>query len=366
MLATSRGCFRGSVRLMPRRHSHFAMAFASSAHQATPESMKRKRIGTHDGPFHCDEVLGCFLLLQTAAFKHSEIVRTRDPSELNKMDVVLDVGARYEPDKMRFDHHQREFCEVFGHGFATKLSSAGLVYKHFGKEIVASALKLPEDDSTVEKIFLKVYKNFVEAVDGIDNGIDQWESNAPPRYLDSTRLSTRIGKLNPSWNEDSSASRQMEQFQKAMALVGEEFSDAVRFYANNWLPARHIVEEALDQSVQVHDSGKILRLASHCPWKEHLLELEAEHDTRPQPEFCLYEDHKGDWRVQAIPVSLTSFENRCSLPEEWCGLSETELVDKCGIPGSIFVHANGFIGGNKTYEGALAMATAALESASRA
>jgi uncharacterized UPF0160 family protein len=31
-----------------------------------------------------------------------------------------------------------------------------------------------------------------------------------------------------------------------------------------------------------------------------------------------------------------------------------------GIPGCIFVHANGFIGGNKTKEGALAMARAAL------
>jgi uncharacterized UPF0160 family protein len=35
-------------------------------------------------------------------------------------------------DAKRFDHHQKEFAEVFGHGFVTKLSSAGLVYKHYG------------------------------------------------------------------------------------------------------------------------------------------------------------------------------------------------------------------------------------------
>lgn len=37
----------------------------------------------------------------------------------------------------RYDHHQRGFSEVFGHGFVTKLSSAGLVYKHHGKAIIA-------------------------------------------------------------------------------------------------------------------------------------------------------------------------------------------------------------------------------------
>jgi hypothetical protein len=31
----------------------------------------------------------------------------------------------YEPDNNRFDHHQRGFGEVFGHGYNTKLSSAG-------------------------------------------------------------------------------------------------------------------------------------------------------------------------------------------------------------------------------------------------
>jgi uncharacterized UPF0160 family protein len=39
------------------------------------------------------------------------------------------VGGKYKPENQRYDHHQRGFTEVFGHGFSTKLSSAGLVYK---------------------------------------------------------------------------------------------------------------------------------------------------------------------------------------------------------------------------------------------
>jgi len=41
--------------------------------------MQGKRIGTHSGTFHCDEVTGCMLLKNyTSEFKDCEIVRTRD------------------------------------------------------------------------------------------------------------------------------------------------------------------------------------------------------------------------------------------------------------------------------------------------
>lgn len=49
---------------------------------------------------------------------------------LDTLDAMVDVGGVYDPSRDRFDHHQKGFNEVFGHGlFTTKLSSAGLVYK---------------------------------------------------------------------------------------------------------------------------------------------------------------------------------------------------------------------------------------------
>lgn len=56
-------------------------------------------------------------------------MRTRNPDILNEATIVVDVGGTYDPTAQRFDHHQRGFEEVFGQGFVTKLSSAGLVYK---------------------------------------------------------------------------------------------------------------------------------------------------------------------------------------------------------------------------------------------
>jgi hypothetical protein len=35
-------------------------------------------VGTHNGSFHCDEALGCFLIRLTSQFSGADVVRTRD------------------------------------------------------------------------------------------------------------------------------------------------------------------------------------------------------------------------------------------------------------------------------------------------
>jgi uncharacterized UPF0160 family protein len=49
-----------------------------------------------------------------------------------------------------------------------------------------------------------------------------------------------------------------------------------------------------------------------------------------------------------------------SMPAAWRGVRDQALSDVSGIPGCVFVHAGGFIGGNATYDGALAMAKKSL------
>lgn len=65
----------------------------------------------------------------------------------------------------------------------------------------------------------------------ICSGINQWDVDAPPRYLSSTHLAARVGNLNPRWNEDSSAERTDAQFQKAVQLTGSEFLESVDYLA---------------------------------------------------------------------------------------------------------------------------------------
>ncbi|XP_062146414.1 uncharacterized protein LOC133854300 [Alnus glutinosa] len=322
-----------------------------------------KRVGTHNGSFHCDEALGCFMIRLTDKFSNAEIVRTRDAQVLEGLDAVLDVGGVYDPTRDRYDHHQKGFEEVFGHCFSTKLSSAGLVYKHFGKEIIAKELQVDEQHPDVHRLFLAVYKSFMEAIDAVDNGINRYDTDKPPRYVNNTHLSSRVGRLNLDWiDPDQSPEKENEAFQRAMALTGSEFLDSVRFHAKSWLPARSIVMECLAARRDIDPSGEIMVLTTFCPWKLHLFELEEEMKIDPPIKYVLYQDDRSkSWRVQAVAVAPDRFESRKPLPAQWRGLRDEELSRKAGIPGCVFVHMSGFIGGNQSYEGALAMAKAALK-----
>lgn len=61
-----------------------------------------------------------------------------------------------------------------------------------------------------------------------------------------------------------------------------------------------------------------------------------------------------------MAIAPDRFESRKALPAQWRGLRDEELSRESGIPGGVFIHMSGFIGGNQTFEGALAMAKAAL------
>lgn len=80
----------------------------------------------------------------------------------------------------------------------------------------------------------------------------------------------------------------------------------------------------------------------------------------PTRGVTLQDPKERKYRVQAVSVA-GSFESRQPLPAAWRGLREEALSQKAGIPGCVFVHASGFIGGNATYEGVLEMARHGLQ-----
>ena len=90
------------------------------------------KIIIHDGLFHQDDVTSYAFL--NYLYPDNTLIRTR---ELENIDIdintiVIDVGRMYDPYKNRFDHHQTEFGHTFDKETKIKMSSTGLVYKHFG------------------------------------------------------------------------------------------------------------------------------------------------------------------------------------------------------------------------------------------
>ena len=136
-----------------------------------------------------------------------------------------------------------------------------------------------------------------------------------------------------------------------------------------WLPARAVVLGAYSDRFQHDSSGHVLVIPyrqTGVPWQDHLYALECSEAT-PDPETEVYyvlfpESGQPDskWRIRTVPAEPGSFESRRSLPSSWCGLRDEELSQETGVDGCIFIHANGFIGGNETFQGALEMAKKAL------
>jgi uncharacterized UPF0160 family protein len=346
-------------------------------------------IGTHNGHFHADEALAVHMLRRLPTYTDAALVRTRDPALLDTCHTVVDVGGVYDPAAHRYDHHQRTFATTFP-GRETKLSSAGLVYLHFGRAIVAQRLNegraadeaLPEDDeAVVGMLWRKLYESFVEALDAHDNGIAAYDPAAlaaagiaDKRFSEgSFTLGAVVGRLNPNWNDavpaDPAEAQAAEdaRFTKASRRIGEEFDGELDYLAGAWLPARDIVREAYAKRFEADPAGRVLVLGGQSvPWKDHLYTLEEQDQVAEDKKvlYVLYAEKPvpdAKWRIQAVPVTKDSFQSRKPLPEPWRGARDEALDAITGIPGGVFVHAAGFIGGNKTFEGAKAMALNALE-----
>lgn len=46
--------------------------------------------------------------------QNAEIVRTRVPAQLACCDIVVDVGGEFDPQRHRYDHHQRYAAVIYG------------------------------------------------------------------------------------------------------------------------------------------------------------------------------------------------------------------------------------------------------------
>ncbi|MCO5576054.1 hypothetical protein L7F22_029861 [Adiantum nelumboides] len=269
---------------------------------SAPADNKRAKLDigilTHNGTHHADEALAVNLLRKLPKFKDLPLTRTRDPALIQQAQIVVDVGAEYDEKRQRFDHHQRGFEETFDAEHKTKLSSAGLVWKHFGFRNHFHSFILPSSSPIIPLLHLKLYDDFIEAIDGIDNGIPQYTST--PAYKSKTDLSSRISYLNPNWNESSNDQDGMIRFEKASKLAGEEFFDRLDYNIKAWLPAREIVLKALEERKNVEGGDKGGRVLDHLFTLESTLSIPEDE----KPLYVVYPDESSKWRIQCVQFRL--------------------------------------------------------------
>lgn len=241
------------------------------------------------------------------------------------------------------------------------------------------------ESNGVSLLWEKLYKDFVEALDAHDNGISIYDpaetKNLKKRFYDGgVSLGSLVSDLNNNYSDDEEETTSAPKkeptpsevqaaedarFIKASELMGTTFLRKLTHYYRSWLPARKLTQQAYNPLAALPTPlNQILILPHSLPWKDHLSTLEeSAANSQPPVLYVLYAESSepgAKWRIQATSDG-DSFESKKALPEKWRGIRDEALDSVCGVNGCVFVHASGFIGGNKTKEGALEMARLAVE-----
>ncbi len=292
-----------------------------------------KKLITHNGSFHTDDVFACATLSIYLENKGEtfEIIRTRDKEIIDKGDYVFDVGDVYDEKRNRFDHHQPGGAGSRTNGI--DYSSFGLVWKKFGLELCGT-----------ERAWELVGKDLVAPVDAGDNGQELFEARHEVfPYLIQNAFSVMVR----TWKEDSD--RNDKYFLNAVSIAKKILEREI-IWAKDATEAEAIViteyQDAKDK--------KIIVLSKDYPFESILSNF-------PEPLFVIHQrGTDGLWAIKAVRDNLKTFKNRKGFPSSWAGLRDEELQKISGVPDAIFCHRGLFMAVAKSREGAIKLAELAL------
>lgn len=314
-------------------------------------------IATHSGTFHADDVFGVGILM--GVFPSHTLVRTRKQELIDAADFAVDVGGTWDAATGRFDHHQRGFdgarparevdgVTVPGVGYA----SAGLIWTAYGTQYVQSWAQSHGhtlDAAAIANVVNSIDHSLVQYLDMVDTG----QSDVSPGIFG---LSSLIAQLNTHWLEEAG----LDQAAKAQ-LLETRFREAIaitRKFLDHAISKKVAQLRAMDtvRNAPRLLGGRVLHLAEGgMPWT-HVVVHEM-----PEVMFVIYPDSDGNqYQIKTVPVEAGSFTARMDLPEAWAGLRDAELAAVSGVADSVFCHLNLFIGGARSFDGAVKLAELAL------
>lgn len=296
---------------------------------------RKKSLGTHNGIFHCDEVLGIAILMIAFMKYLITVTRTRLPELLSKLDIVIDVGGG------KYDHHKEGFSEKRPTG--ELYASAGLVWRDFGSQAIQNVAEeigasISEDD--VKAIQEEIDRELIIPADQEDNGKQA-----------STHMLSFVSSFLPTWMEDPAYDAAFEKVVDTVRTILYEIikTKISKITAKYELPKRY--ERAEDGIVEIP--------AQTMPWLEDVVAYNEGHDNALK--FVIFPYPDGGWAAQAVPPSLEQrFEQLVPFPKEWAGKNEKTLPEVSGIPDAIICHNFRFFARAKSKESIVKMCKIAM------
>jgi len=316
-------------------------------------------VAVHDGRFHADEVLGVALLkilYNNLGDCRLEVHRSRKNEILDKCDIVLDVGHVYWPENRRFDHHQESCNETFDDGSDILLSSAGMVWKEYGRAIVQTLTipsmfpKLNEEQlqNMRDAAYYRIYHRVVKEIDANDNGQNsiykQFDRPEIYRYHRHLNVGQTIACLN---DPDGVYSDEQDS---RFGIATRVMEDTVLIHMNDIF--RKLEEEAVQ--IPLIQAAYDRSQESETPYMLYLPQgvssnprLISKIDTETILRFVVHHADNGNWNFSTRQVPGQRFVNCIDLLPK----NQIEQVMDPQQDGSIvFVHKALFCGAATTRE----------------
>lgn len=321
---------------------------------------------THSGVFHADDVFSAAMLRIYYSCCYPGVVRVArvdkwpalelvDGSEADGIyhnekgerlnAIVFDIGMG------KYDHHGERELRSNGVPYA----SFGKLWREYGEKLIREWMggRLNLTDANVEWIANKFDQVFVQGIDAVDNGT----MPLPDYPARAASVSDVILHMNPNWDSEDDPNK---NFFKAMRMACDILKVELERLASA-SKARKYVQKALTNAGA---NTNVIVLEKFCPWQEELL-----NGNLPGASNALYIVYPsvrspGCYKWQAVPVAAGSFEQRCHVPDEWCGKTGAALHAVPNmLPGAIFVHKTGFLGECSSMEAAIEMSRTAVAAA---
>ena len=260
---------------------------------------------THDGVFHGDEV--CAFTMLNILYPKNTLIRSRKQEDFDKADYIFDVGKVYDPKNNKFDHHQEGCNETFTDNHSILLSSAGMVYKKYGKQMIETIINKDIPEDVLDVIHNKFYNTFVVEIDAIDNGISACDK---PKYYHATSFSSTISKLNGNeiYNYDS----QMVRFLRGSSLCLNLMTIHIESLYEKEASFKQDYEticEAFGQRFNYSETGEFIYIPVDCPnYIQCIDKYESTYsytNDNNKIKFVIYKNN-GNYRVKTVSHNFIS------------------------------------------------------------
>jgi len=298
------------------------------------KSKTTKKLVTHNGSFHADDVFACaaLSLFLEARGEKFKVIRTRDENIIKEGDYVFDVGGVYNPKANRFDHHQKDFKEKRENGIV--YSSFGLVWKKYGKNICGG-----------DEIKNYMDRMLVEQIDATDNGMNVFKPTTT--HIHNYDISSIIGSFRPRWGEQDS----QKHFDRAVSFARSILENEIKQF-KVILKARNLIKTSYKKS----KDDRLLILNAEIP--RYLVDI-ASNEYRNLL-YIIFKD-ENNWKILAVRKTAGAFGNKKDLPKSWAGLQGEKLQKITGVVDAVFCHRGLFLAVAKSKEGIMKLTKLALK-----